>query len=98
MKKHYDEQECIKSIKRNKNITINTVSKTIQYSSIGIGNSTWGKIDCLCHYHGYTKFKKDNSKIEIDIINDKQEQREIKKESKFSLLKAVKSNIKKIFV
>lgn len=96
MAKHYEEHECVKLLKRNNLISINTIDKVIKYNSIGIGNSTWGKIDCLCNYYGYTKIKDNNIKSKHDINNeDKKNIREIKKDNKIFLIKNVKAIMKK---
>lgn len=54
-KKPYTERDVINSIRRNQDISIDTVNKTINIliNSTNIGNSTYGKIDYLVKVHDY---------------------------------------------
>lgn len=56
-KRHYEENECVSSLRKHPFVKIDTVSKTIQYSHEFVGIKTHGKIDCLVHYHRYHAVK-----------------------------------------
>ena len=69
-----------------KKAVVNLSDKTICYnpSNHQIGNGTWGKIDYLCHYCGYTLLKDNtvnigNSGGDYKIHNDKNKENKVKK-------------------
>lgn len=55
-KKNYDEVSVIRSITKKADVSVDYVNKIIQVKedSNEVGNGTWGKIDYLCHYCGYS--------------------------------------------
>lgn len=55
-KKNYDEVSVIRSITKKADISVDYANKVIQVKkdSNEVGNGTWGKIDYLCHYCGYS--------------------------------------------
>lgn len=84
MSKHYDEASVIASVR--KKAVVNLSDKTICYNPNNhqIGNGTWGKIDYLCHYCGYTLLKDNavnvgNSNGDYKIHNDKNKENKVKK-------------------
>lgn len=56
--RNYDEAKCVSSINTNPNVQVTLSNKLIEViknpTNFPIGNTTWGKIDFLCHYCGYT--------------------------------------------
>lgn len=55
-KKNYDEASVIRSITKKADVSVDYVNKIVQVKkdSNEVGNGTWGKIDYLCHYCGYS--------------------------------------------
>ena len=55
-KKNYDEVSVIRSITKKADISVDYSNKIVQVKkdSNEVGNGTWGKIDYLCHYCGYS--------------------------------------------
>lgn len=55
MAKH-DEASVIRSLARNKDVYVDNVRRVIRvtFGTARVGNGTWGKIDYLTHYCGYT--------------------------------------------
>lgn len=55
-KKHYDEVNVIRALDRKSGISINygTRSILVDKEATDVGNGSWGKIDYLCNYCGYT--------------------------------------------
>lgn len=55
----YNEDSVAKSLMSNSDIRINKIGKVVELidNSASLGNSTWGKIDFLTKYCGYTVCK-----------------------------------------
>ena len=55
-KKNYDEVSVIKSITKKADVSVDYTNKIVRVKkdSNEVGNGTWGKIDYLCHYCGYS--------------------------------------------
>lgn len=79
MAKKYDEASVIASI--SKKAVVNRANKTITYNPNNhqIGNGTWGKIDYLTKYCGWTLLKDNSinksdkaSNVEIGNLKDKE--------------------------
>lgn len=102
MAKH-DEVKVLRSLSRNKEVSVNTTNKTIYVSrnAQNVGNGTWGKIDYLIHYCGYTQGFTDDRNVkhginaETKVISNKKEKQETKKAAKLKLAKDVKQVFKK---
>ena len=102
MAKH-DEVNVLRSLGRNKEVSVNTVNKTVTVSrdAQNVGNGTWGKIDYLVHYCGYTqlftndKNVKHSTNAETKVISNKKEKQETKQAAKLKLAKEVKQVFKK---
>lgn len=102
MAKH-DEVKVLRSLSRNKEVSVNQSNKTIHVSkdAQSVGNGTWGKIDYLVHYCGYTqgfssgKSVKNGTNAETKVISVKKEKQEAKKANKLKLAKDVKQVFKK---
>lgn len=101
MAKH-DEVNVLRSLGRNKEVSVNTVNKTVTVSrdAQGVGNGTWGKIDYLVHYCGYTQLFNDKSikrgtNAETKVISNKKEKQETKQAAMLKLAKEVKQVFKK---
>lgn len=72
-RKHYDETKVIRSLSKKKSININVANKVIEVfkNATDVGNGSWGKIDYLCHVHGYFVCRPDaNRKITTTVIDD----------------------------
>ena len=83
----YDEVTMINSLKH-KGIRIDSVTKTIKINPDAIyGNGTWGKIDGLTKYHGYTCIKDRNIGKVLSSDNRKPEIKETKKVNKIHKMK-----------
>lgn len=55
--KGYDENKVVRSLVKNFGVSVNVTNKSIVVArdSQYAGNGTWGKIDYLVHYCGYTQ-------------------------------------------
>ncbi len=51
---NYDEAKAVRILKKNKGIHINGTTIEVLINSASVGNGSWGKIDYLSHYCGYT--------------------------------------------
>lgn len=84
MAKKHDENQDVNIIGRR--FKVNTVQKTIQASRTQIiGNKTWGRLDFLCHYCGYTLIWDSGAFVDDKYYSNKdkkQELRDAKKASK----------------
>lgn len=93
MKKH-DENQDVRIL--SKKFNVNSVQKQIRASHTqDIGNKTWGRIDFLTHYCGYTLIWGDVilTKRDYEDSERKDNIKKIKKESKHQLSdKTKKSN------
>lgn len=102
MAKH-DEVKVLRSLGRNKEVSVNTVNKTVTVNRDAqtVGNGTWGKIDYLVHYCGYTqiftndKSVKRSTNAETKVISDKKIKQETKQSAMLKLAKEVKQVFKK---
>lgn len=104
MKRKYDEASVVRALNKKQSIKVNTVNKVveIQKGATDVGNSSWGKIDYLCHYCGYiygfvnSVFKKNvrqTSETEnTNVINKKV----AKRESKLNMAAMTKNAMKKV--
>ena len=102
MAKH-DEVSVLRSLSRNKEVSVNPINRTITVvkNAQSVGNGTWGKIDYLVHYCGYTqgftinKIVKHSANVNTKVISNKKEKQETKKAAKLKLAKDVKQVFKK---
>lgn len=102
MAKH-DEVNVLRSLGRNKEVSVNQANKTVTVSreAQSVGNGTWGKIDYLVHYCGYTqlftndKSVKRSTNAETKVISNKKEKQETKQSAMLKLAKEVKQVFKK---
>lgn len=104
MKRKYDEASVVRALNKKQSIKVDTVNGIVkvQKNATDVGNSSWGKIDYLCHYCGYIYifvnfvFKKNvrqTSKTEnTDIINKKV----AKRENKLNMAAMIKNAMKKV--
>lgn len=53
VKKAYDEVSIVRIVSNNRGCNISGKTITVDDTKQSVGNSTWGKIDYLCNYHGY---------------------------------------------
>ncbi len=99
-KKKYDEVSVVRSLSKKNGININRVTKSIsvQKDNTDVGNGSWGKIDFLTHYCGYTVMitsefvgKKHKNFEENTVIKDKT----IKRENKLNMAAMTKAAMKK---
>ena len=60
---NYNEELVIKALSYNSDVRVNRVGKSIEINknSSSLGNKTWGKIDYLTKYCGYTRCVVDSS-------------------------------------
>lgn len=68
--KKYDETKVIKSLSEKKCV-VDTKLKVIQVPRGVLGNGSWGKVDYLCHYCGYTQSWLDAKSPVKDEDNEK---------------------------
>lgn len=102
MAKH-DEVNVLRSLGRNKEVSVNQANKTITVSkeAQGVGNGTWGKIDYLVHYCGYTQLFTNDKNVkrsvnaETKVVSSKKEKKETKQAAQLKLAKEVKQVFKK---
>lgn len=103
-KKNYDEVSVIRSITKKADVSIDYVNKIVQVKkdSNEVGNSTWGKIDYLCHYCGYSyiisKTINNNRKVinrEFGDDNDRKTPKKERKQLKLDMIKYTKKLMKK---
>lgn len=102
MGKVHDEVRVVRALARNKEVSVDTVNKTIKVSDnpTTVGNGTYGKIDFLCHYCGYVfsvgkvsnkpKTKSDDNDNAPKKITKKE-----KREQKIMIAQDVKKTFKK---
>lgn len=67
--KKYDEASVIRSLIAKKCV-INTITKVISVPRGVLGNGSWGKVDYLCHYCGYTQSWLDNKPASSPVGDD----------------------------
>lgn len=75
-KKNYDEAKVVRIISKKRDIRVDGIRKTIEVvkGSTEVGNGSWGKIDYLCHVHGYiVLFVKAINRASIVPKDDEQE-------------------------
>lgn len=102
-KKNYDEVSVIRSITKKADVSVDYVNKIIQVKedSNEVGNGTWGKIDYLCHYCGYSYIISktiNNRKIinrEFGDDNDRKTSKKERKQLKLDMVKSTKKLMKK---
>lgn len=102
-KKNYDEVSVIRSITKKADISIDYANKIVQVKkdSNEVGNGTWGKIDYLCHYCGYSYIisKTINSRKvinrEFGNDNDRKTSKKERKQLKLDMVKSTKKMMKK---
>lgn len=56
-KKSYDEVSVVRALSKKKSIKIDVATKHVKVAkdAMDVGNGSWGKIDYLCNYCGYTQ-------------------------------------------
>lgn len=107
-KKNYDEVSVVRTLGRNREVFVNTSNKTIEVlkDATNVGNGSWGKIDYLCHYCGYSVFitsrmsthnkifssAKDNNDENSSVIDNKQQ----KRDRKFNMAAMTKAAMKQV--
>lgn len=83
-KKHYDEASCVRSLSRKNScqISMSGNQRIIEVEKDGdLGNGSWGKIDYLIHYCGYSvitvpfirrgkRFVEDEPKVNIPKVKE----------------------------
>ena len=69
MSKKYDEASVIRALTAKK-CQINSVNKIVSVPRGVLGNGSWGKVDYLCHYCGYTQTFIDNSSVPVKEEDD----------------------------
>lgn len=90
MAKNYDEVGVIRSLTKVNGVKVVVSNKTVIISpdSCKAGNSTFGKIDYLVNYCGYTKiFNKVNEKTKVEISDEAFDELKKKAKSKIKLAK-----------
>ena len=72
MKKKYDEASVIRSLV-NKKCVVDARMKVISVpKSVTLGNGSWGKVDYLCHYCGYTQTWLGNKVVSSPVRDDEE--------------------------
>ena len=102
-KKNYDEVSVIRSITKKADISVDYSNKIVQVKkdSNEVGNGTWGKIDYLCHYCGYSYIISktiNNRKIinrEFGNDDDRKISKKERKQLKLDMVKFTKKIMKK---
>lgn len=88
MSKNHDENKDLRLISRV--AKVDYANKTIEASkTANIGNKSWGRIDYLCHYCGWTFIWNNAVKVRIYANTDdspKKKRREDKKQAKATTL------------
>ena len=71
-RKGYDENKVVRVLNKNFSVNVDSVNKTIETikDSSTIGNGTFGKIDFLVHYKGYTHIYVDRIKGKRSPVED----------------------------
>lgn len=96
--KNYNELDVARILNKNKDISVDTHNKTINYplGSTNIGNSSYGKIDYLIKVHGYVVSHTNKTKINTKKYND--DETEIVKHTKrekLNMVNMVKNTMKR---
>lgn len=100
-KRRYDEASVVRALCRKGSINVNMVSKTIYVlkENTDVGNGSWGKIDYLCNYHGYTQIFSNTISKKIVISDNNSNKPTItkvdKREQKLNMAKLAKNAMKK---
>lgn len=103
-RKNYDEVSVIRSITKKADIFVDYTNKVVQVKkdSNEVGNGTWGKIDYLCHYCGYSyiisKTINSNRKVinrEFGNDDDRKISKKERKQLKLDMVKSTKKLMKK---
>lgn len=97
-KKHYDEVSVVRSLSRKSSIQISSFKEIkIKKGATDIGNGSWGKIDYLCHVHGYhVFFTASVAKSSTIDDGDGQSYRETKKSRKLNMAAMAKNAMKRV--
>lgn len=79
----YDETSVVKALKAKNGVKVDTVLKTVKINAgAHVGNSTYGKVDFLCNYCGYTKTVVNEElkaeQISFPVESSKQQKRDAK--------------------
>ena len=69
MSKKYDEASVIKSLAEKKCV-VDTKTKVISVPKNVLGNGSWGKVDYLCHYCGYTQIWLNDKPVSSPVKGD----------------------------
>lgn len=73
MSKKYDEASVIKSLAAKKCV-VDTKMKVISVPKGVLGNGSWGKVDYLCHYCGYSQTWLNNKPISSPVKEDEDDE------------------------
>lgn len=102
----YDEASVIRAIERKNDVKVDYSTQTVQVikCTTNLGNGTWGKIDYLCNYCGYSYAfvdsfdKKANSKRNVNVVDDKDvvSPKVVKRQSKLNMAAMAKTAMKKV--
>lgn len=98
-KKHYDEVSVVRSLSRKSSIRVSPslMQIEIKKGATDVGNGSWGKIDYLCHVHGYhVVFTTSTVKSSIIDDNDGQTYRDAKKSRKLNMAAMAKNAMKRV--
>lgn len=78
----YDETSVINALKSKNGIKVNAAAKTVKVSKNAlVGNATYGKIDFLCNYCGYTKIIA-NEEVDLETSSPVEDKKQAKRDAK----------------
>lgn len=99
----YDEAKAVRILRKNKGIRINGITIEVLINSAAVGNGSWGKIDYLSHYCGYTVIMTKslgNKSARIndfdEEINDSNDTKAIKRANKLNMAAMAKASMKRV--
>lgn len=98
----YDEAKAVRILRKNKGIRINGITIEVLINSAAVGNGSWGKIDYLSHYRGYTVIMTKSLGNKSARVNDFDEEinssndtKAIKRANKLNMAAMTKASMKR---
>lgn len=80
-KKTYDEVSVVAKLSRKRSVRVDRAQKVIyvERDNYEVGNGSWGKIDYLVHYCGYTQLWVAKKEPKVTAVKDDREAKKVQK-------------------
>jgi hypothetical protein len=95
-KKHYNEASVVRALAKKAGVRVNGKIIEVVKDNTSVGNGSWGKIDYLCHVHGYIQIFVKEIKSKPIITNVDDESTIYTKRNKFNMATMAKAAMKRV--